>query len=91
MGSFWHSPGTTKRQLARWQVCHRNDGNFYFGAIWCDLVRIGAIGGGEFKVQGSKFKVQGPARNWKRQELPAWAALRPDQTLLEAYFHFYWV
>jgi hypothetical protein len=30
----------------------------FLGAIWCDLVRFGAIGGAEFKVQGSRFKVQ---------------------------------
>jgi hypothetical protein len=32
--------------------------NIFFGAIWCDLVRLGANGGGEFKVQSSRFKVQ---------------------------------
>jgi hypothetical protein len=58
----------------------------------CDLVRFGAIWWDWRRgVQGSRFKVQGPARNWKRQELPVRAALRPDQTLLEACFHFYWV
>jgi hypothetical protein len=31
---------------------------FFYGAIWCDLVRFGAIGGTEFKVQSSRFKVQ---------------------------------
>jgi hypothetical protein len=47
--------------------------------IMCDLVRFGAIWWDwRRKVQSSKFKVQGPARNWKGQKLPVRAALRPD-------------
>jgi hypothetical protein len=68
----------------------------FFGAIWCDLVRLGAnwgqeVQGSKFKVQGSRFKVQGSTWNWKRQKLPVRAALRFDQTLLADCFHFYWV
>jgi hypothetical protein len=40
--------------------------------IWCDLVRLGAIGGAEFNPPSLKLRrtgVQGSGRNWKRQTL----------------------
>jgi hypothetical protein len=75
---------------------------FFSSAIWCDLVLLGGeefkvqgskfkVQSSRFKVQGSKFKVQGAARKWKKQKLPVWAAIRPDQALLEACFHCDWV
>jgi hypothetical protein len=35
--------GRDRPQFLAWKIL--------FGAIWCDLVRLGAIGGAEFKVQ----------------------------------------
>jgi hypothetical protein len=54
--------------------CHQQN---FLGAIWCDLVRIGAIGGAEFGVQSSKFKVQSSRSSPELEEAKVAGSGRP--------------